>query len=84
MDDSEKIVSKETIVVLFADTIVSSILYLLEKDSRAELDYEQIIDTVFKKKLETDELWENEISLAQIRAMRRIFIEEKLYYDFLR
>lgn len=84
VDDSEKIVSKETIVVLFADTIVSSILYLLEKDSRAELDYEQIIDTVFQKKLETDELWENEISLAQIRAMRRIFIEEKLYYDFLR
>lgn len=84
VDGSEKIVSKETIVVLFADTIVSSILYLLEKDPKAELDYEQIIDTVFRSKLETDELWENEISLAQIRAMQKIFVEEKLYYDFLR
>ena len=84
VDESEKIVSKETIVVLFADCIVSSILYLFEKDPKAELNYEQLIDTVFRKKLETDELWGNEISLAQIHEMKKIFIEEKLYYDFLR
>ena len=84
VDESEKIVSKETIVVLFADCIVSSILYLFEKDPKAELDYKQLIDTVFSKKLETDELWGNEISLAQIHEMKKIFFEEKLYYDFLR
>ena len=71
-------------MVLFADCIVSSILYLFEKDPKAELDYEQLIDTVFKKKFETDELWENELSLAQLRKMKKIFIQEKLYYDFLR
>lgn len=84
VDESEKIVSKETTVVLFADCIVSSILYLFKKDPKAELDYAQIIDTVFQKKLETDELWGNEISLAQLCEMKKIFIEEKLYYDFLR
>lgn len=84
VDESEKIVSKETTVVLFADCIVSSILYLFKKDPKAELDYAQIIDTIFQKKLETDELWGNEISLAQIHEMKKIFIEEKLYYDFLR
>lgn len=84
VDPAEKVVSKETIIVLFADCIVSSILYLFDKDPKAELDYEQLIDTVFRKKLETDELWGNEISLAQIHEMRKIFIEEKLYYDFLR
>ena len=84
VDESEKIVSKETIVVLFADCIVSSIAYLFEKDPKAELDYAQLIDTVFRKKLETDELWGNEISLAQIHDMKKIFVEEKLYYDFLR
>ena len=83
VDESEKIVSKETIVVLFADCIVSSILYLFQKDPKAELDYAQLIDTVFRKKLETDELWGNEISLAQIHEMKKIFVEEKLYYDFL-
>lgn len=84
VDNSEKIISSETIVVLFADCIVSSILYLFEKDPKAELDYAQLIDTVFRKKLETDELWGNEISLAQIYEMKKIFVEEKLYYDFLR
>ncbi len=84
VDGSEKVVSSETIVVLFADCIVSSILYLFEKDPKAQLDYGQLIDTVFKKKLETDELWENQISLAQLYEMKKIFVEEKLYYDFLR
>lgn len=84
VDPDEKIISKETIVVLFADCIVSSILYLFAKDPKAELDYEQLIDTVFKKKFETDELWGNEISLGQICEMKKIFIKEKLYYDFLR
>lgn len=84
VDESEKIVSKETVVVLFADCIVSSILYLFEKDPKAELDYVQLVDTIFEKQLETDELWGSEISLAQIREMKKIFVEERLYYDFLR
>ena len=84
VDGKEKVVSKETIVVLFADCIVSSILYLFDKDPMAQLDYKQLIDTVFNKKLETDELWSNEISLAQLHEMKKIFIEDKLYYDFLR
>lgn len=84
VDGSEKVVSRETIVVLFSDCIVSSILYLFQKDPRAQLNYKQLIDTVFKKKLETEELWCNEISLAQLHEMKKIFVEEKLYYDFLR
>ena len=84
MDESEKVVSRETIVVLFADCVVSSLLYLFEKDPKAELDYAQLVNTVFRKKFETDELWSNEISLAQITEMKKIFTEEKLYYDFLR
>ena len=84
VDDSERIVSKETVVVLFADCIVSSILYLFEKDPKAELDYAQLVDTVFQKQLETEELWGSQISLAQIREMKKIFVEDRLYYDFLR
>ena len=84
VDESERIVSKETVVVLFADCIVSSIVYLFRKDAKAEIDYAQLVDTVFEKKLETDELWRSEISLAQVSEMKKIFVEEKLYYDFLR
>ncbi len=84
VDPDVKMVSKEAIVVLLADCIVSSVLYLFSKNPKAELNYEQLIDTVFKKEFETDELWGNEISLAQLCTMKKIFIQEKLYYDFLR
>ena len=85
VDPSQPMVSKEAVVILFSDRIVSTILYLFSKDSKAELDYQQIVDAVFRKKIvESHDLWQNDISLAQLQEMRRIFIEEKLYYDFLR
>lgn len=84
VDPSKPMVSCESIVILFSDCIVSSILYLFSKDAKAKLDYQQIVDAVFRKKLENKELWQNEITLAQLQKMRMIFIEEKLYYDFLR
>jgi hypothetical protein len=54
------------------------------ENPQAQIDYGKLIDSVFQEKLETQELWCNEISLTQIREMKKIFTEEKLYYDFLR
>lgn len=76
--------SKETVVVLFADTIVSSILYLFSKDVSATLDYQKLIDAVFKKKMESGIIDQSDISIAELNEMKKIFLEEKLYYDFLR
>lgn len=84
IDPTQDMVSKETAVVLFADCIVTSISHLFSKDSKAELDYEKIIDAIFNNKLKSGELYNSDISIAQIREMRKIFSEEKLYYDFLR
>ena len=84
VDPKEQIVSEDTCVVLFADSIVASILYLFAKNPKAEPDYVQLIDTVFRKKLESEELWKSKITLEHLREMKQIFIEEKLYYDFLR
>ena len=81
---SETIVSKETMVVLFADCIVSSISRLFAKDSKAKLDYEKIIDTNFNNKMKSEDMWKNSMSLGELKEMRKIFSEEKLYYDFLR
>lgn len=74
---------KETAVLIMANTVISTILYLLSH-KQEEMDYDRIIDTVFKKKLETGILKENEISMAEISVMKKLFKEEKLYYDFLR
>ena len=84
VDPNEDMVSKETAVILFADCIVTSISRLFAKDPKAELNYEQIIDPIFNTKLESGELFKSDISIAQLREMRKIFSEEKLYYDFLR
>lgn len=84
VDPTQKVMSKETTVLLFTDCIVSSIIKLFAKDAKAELNYDKIIDTIFDNKLHSGELFYSDISIAQIRAMKKIFSEEKLYYDFLR
>lgn len=83
-DKEQVITKKETAIVLFADGVVSSISYLLEKDKKAVLDYKQVVDIVFQKKLESDILNQCNITMNELTIMRNLFVEEKLYYDFLR
>lgn len=84
LNKAGKVVAKETTVLMFADCIVTTILGEFQKNPKAELDYKKIIDNVFNQKLETGALAESDISIAQIREMRKIFKAEQLYYDFLR
>lgn len=84
VDPIQEMTSKETAVLLFTDCIVTSIIQLFSKDPKAELDYDRIITTIFDNKLKSGELWNSAISIAEIRKMKKIFSEEKLYYDFLR
>lgn len=84
LDKKTPITKKETAVLLMSDAVVSSILFLFSKEPSGTIDYEQVIDTVFKKKLETAVLKDCEISMAELTLMKKIFKEEKLYYDFLR
>lgn len=84
IDRSERILSRETVVLLFCDTMISSVNYLFSKDPQIVLDYDKIISAIFKKKLESDIIDYSRISLGELREMRNILVEEKLYYDFLR
>ena len=84
LNKEENIVSKETAILLISDTVISSISYLFSKDANASLDYEKLIQAVFKKKLESGILKHNELSLGEVEKIKKILTEEKLYYDFLR
>lgn len=84
IDKNQKIMSKETVVLLFSDTIISSITYLFSKDSKVQLDYPKLIGAIFKKKLESGIIDSSEISYGEVQEMKKILVEEKLYYDFLR
>ena len=84
LDNNERIILKETVVLLIADTVISSITYLFQKDSKAQLDYDKLIQAVFKKKAESGLCNYSMISLGELEEMKKILSEEKLYYDFLR
>lgn len=84
LDKQEKIIMKETVVLLMADTVISSISYLFSKDSSAKIDYEKLVQAVFKKKTEGGLLNSSSISIGELEEMKKILTEEKLYYDFLR
>lgn len=84
VDKKEQIVSKETVVLLFSDTVISSIQYLFSKNPQVELDYQKLIGAIFKKKIESGIIDHSHISMKEIQEMNKILVEEKLYYDFLR
>ena len=75
---------KETAVAYFADTVVSSIRYIFQRDKDAVLDYHQVIPMIFKRKLDGGILLESELTMGELEIMKKLFIEENLYYDFLR
>jgi membrane-associated HD superfamily phosphohydrolase len=83
-DRDTDIVSKEAVVVLFADTLVASLLYLFSKDPTVKPDYAQIIDAIYEKKFESGIIDKSQISMGEIKEIRRLLKEEHLYYDFLR
>jgi membrane-associated HD superfamily phosphohydrolase len=83
-DHDTDIVSKEAVVVLFADTLVASLLYLFSKDPTVKPDYPQIIDAIYEKKFESGIIDKSQISMGEIKEIRRMLKEEHLDYDFLR
>ena len=75
---------KETAVLLCSDTIVSSVTYLMEKGEQHKVDFDKVIDVVFRKMAEDGTFDKCDISVSELKTMQVIFKEEKLYYDFLR
>ena len=76
--------SKEAAIVVLADAMVSSVMFLFEKDKNAVLDYDQIVAVVFKKQMDSGLLDHCDLTMDQLRQIRTMFTEETLYYDFLR
>lgn len=84
VDSTEPMISKETIVLLFSDTIISSISYLFSKDPQIQLDYPKVIGGIFKRRVESGVIDRSELTFGELQEMKEILVEEKLYYDFLR
>lgn len=84
VDRTELMISKETIVLLFSDTIISSINYLFSKDPQIQINYPKVIEGIFKKRIESGVIDRSNLTFGELQEMKEILVEEKLYYDFLR
>ena len=84
LDSSEQMISKATIILLFSDTVITSISYLFSKDPKIQIDYPKIINEIFKKRVESGMIDQSDLTFGEFQEMKRILVEEQLYYDFLR
>jgi membrane-associated HD superfamily phosphohydrolase len=82
--EGERIVSKEATILIFADAVVSSVSYLFSKDPKIHPDFDKLVEGVFRKGLDSGLLIDSSLTQRELTQMRKIFKEEKLYYDFIR
>jgi len=76
--------SKEALVVLLGEVLIASIMYLLKKDKNANIDYDNLIDSIVDKKVSEGEFNDYDVTFRELEIMKKIMKKEKLYYDFLR
>lgn len=84
LSKGKPILHKETAVLIASENVVGTILMLLEQANGGKVDYDKVIDAVFKRYQEAGTFKQCDISMKEFFAMQKIFKEEKLYYDFLR
>lgn len=74
---------KETAVLMASDDIVSMVSSLVSRKKDKPIDYDPEIDSVFQGYYDEGVFHQCDISVRELQVMKRIFKEEKLYYDFL-
>ena len=57
---------------------------MIKKNKNATINYDDLIEGIFKKKMDAGELKDYDITFREYDTIRRILKREKLYYDFLR
>lgn len=85
-DNPEKarIESKEAVIILLADEMIKSLLYLFKQNKETKIDYTDLVNTILQKKVEKGTFLLSNITFQEWEEIRKILIGEELYYDFLR
>lgn len=77
-------ISKEAVIVQLSDAMVATTAHLFMKDKNAALNYEKIMDVIIKKKMDSGDFDHCDLTMEELCEIKKGFMEEKLYYDFLR
>lgn len=84
LDKNTPITKKETVILLYSNAIVSTVMYMIAKNQDKNIDFEQVVEAVFKRLYDSETIKDSDITMRELKTMKKIFKEEKLYYDFLR
>lgn len=76
--------SKENAIAQLADAVVTSITYLFGKDKDIVIDYHKVVSVIIQKKLDSHDFDHCQLTVEDLTTIRNGFVEERLYYDFLR
>lgn len=76
--------SKENVVLILTESMISSVRYLFVKNKDASVDYEKLANAVVDKKFASGMFDESQISYEDVSAIRKTLAEEKMFYDYLR
>ena len=81
-DKDKPVRHRETAVLVITEKVISTILQL--QGEGGDVDYDRVIDGIFERFRSEGTFDQCDISMRDMETMRKIFKEEKLYYDFLR
>ena len=74
--------SKVGVILIVAEAIVSSVLFLLEKEQDQDVNYKKVVRTVFRKMMDHHMFDEAEITTKELHNMQELFLKEAAHYDF--
>lgn len=80
----EKLKHKETAVLFMSALIVDTLMEMFAEDKEAKVNYKEMIETLFRKQTAKGHFLQCDISMEEMTMMKKILMEESLYYDFLR
>lgn len=72
---------KEAVIVGICHTVVHEIQRVHQKNADKKIDYEKLIHMMFEKRFTMEALAETDITLSNLRYIKKRLSEEQMYYD---
>lgn len=75
---------KETAVLFMSALVVDTLMEIFAEDKGAKVNYKELIEGLFHKQTVKGRFTQCNITMEEMTMMKKILMEENLYYDFLR
>lgn len=80
-EDGEPLRKKEAVIVGICYRVIREIQRLRKQDPGKKIDYGKLINSMFERRFTMDALAETDITLSNLRYVRKRLLEEQMYYE---